>query len=485
MKTHLNTPQRYAKTFKFITKTSLKLIIQPTHKKQASWLVRDVMEMGPVYIKIGQIVSSRTDIFPDYLTIPLSELQNNVYSSSFVDVNSMFYSNFSKNIYDAFEEFDETPIASASIGQVHVAKLYGRKVAVKILKPNSIQEFESELDIILSILNIVKSITKNERMDDMINTFSELKDNIKKETNLQEEANNMIIFRKMLQNNEKVIVPRIYKPLCGKSVLTMEYVESSKISASATILNNSNDLAKELMYSFISTLVNYNYIHCDPHPGNIGITNTEKIVLYDYGMVKQFNISIKDYFKKILFAIFNRNTDELITFMLSSGILIASESNAKSYTELTTYEYVILQRLVDYIYKYLRNIDPKQFLSDLAEDKVIDVNNIPFTFSKEMVYLFKTFSTLEGVCKDINNDFNYFDLIEDIGYDFFDFDLIFDKITSDMNYLNFSRTDNDSQRKYESKLQLDKLNKKLERQNNRLYKVSFCIILLQVIIMIA
>ena len=270
-----------------------------------------------------------------------------------------------------------------------------------------------------------------------------------------------------------------------EKVLTMEYVESSKISASATIINNSNDLAKELMYSFISTLVNYNYIHCDPHPGNIGITNKGKIVLYDYGMVKQFDISIKDYFKKILFAILNRNTDGLITFMLSSGILIASESNAKSYTELTTYEYVILQKLVDYVYKYLRNIDPKQFLSDLAEDKIIDVNNIPFTFSREMVYLFKTFSTLEGVCKDINDDFNYFDLLEDIGYDFFDFDLIFDKITSDVNYLNLSRTNDESERKYESKLQLDKLNKKLEKQNNRLYKISFCIILLQIIIIIA
>lgn len=478
MKSQLNYPQRYARTIKFLVKTSVKLMIPKTNRRNESWLVRDVMDMGPVYIKIGQIVSSRTDIFPDYLTIQLSELQNNVYSSSFDDMNMLFYNNFSEHIYDVFDEFDTTPIASASIGQVHRAKLKGRTVAVKLIKPNIVEDFKTELQIILSMLRIVKHVTKNDRMDDILTTFTELDDNIKKETNLKDEMRNMIIFRKMLKNNSQIVVPRVYKPLCGEGVLTMEYVESTKITKNNI---NSSHLAKELMYSFISTLVNYNYIHCDPHPGNIGITKTNKIVLYDFGMVKKFDISIKDYFKKILFAILNRNTDELITFMLKSGILIASESNAKGYTELTTYEYVILKKLIDYIYKYLGNIDPKQFIANITEDKVIDVNNIPFTFSKEMIYLFKTFSTLEGVCKELNDGFNYFDLLEDVGYDFFDFDLIFDKITSDMTTLNLTRMDDDTERKYESKLQLDRLNKKFENQNNRMYKISFSIILLQLI----
>jgi ubiquinone biosynthesis protein len=478
MKYQLNSPQRYARTIYFIAKTSVKLMIPFKNRQKACWLVRDVMDMGPVYIKIGQIVSSRTDIFPDYLTIPLSELQNNVYSSNFDDIKTLFYNNFSEHIYDVFDEFDETPFASASIGQVHLAKLKGRTVAVKIIKPNILEDFKTELQIILSMLRIVKHITRNDRMDDMLTTFTELEDNISRETNLIDEMRNMIIFRKMFENNSQIVVPRVYRPLCGEGVLTMEYVESTKITGSSI---NSSDLAKELMYSFISTLVNYNYIHCDPHPGNIGITKKNKIVLYDFGMVKKFDISIKDYFKKILFAILNRNTDELITFMLKSGILIASESNAKGYTELTTYEYVILKKLIDYIYKYLGNIDPKQFVANISEDKIIDANNIPFTFSNEMVYLFKTFSTLEGVCKELNEDFNYLDLIEDVGYEFFDFDLIFDKITSDMTSLNLTRADIDSERKYESKLQLDRLNKRFENQNNRLYKISFSIIVLQLI----
>lgn len=482
MKTQIrNSSSRYARTLKFIGKTGTKLMLPSTTKKNASWLIQDVMDMGPVYIKIGQIVSSRTDIFPDYLTIPLSELQNNVYTSDFSEVNSMFYSNFNENIIDVFDEFDEIPIASASIGQVHLGKLNGRTVAVKIMKPNIIEEFETELRIILTILSLVKQVSGNDRIDDMLSTLTELEDNIKYETNFEDEMRNMMIFRKMFKDNSQIVVPRVYKPLCGKNVLTMEYVESSKISANEIY---SNHLAKELMYAFLSTLVNYNYIHCDPHPGNIGITKTNKIVLYDYGMVKKFDINIKDYFKKIIFAILNRNTDELITFMLKSGILIASESNAKEYRQLSAYEYMIIQRLIEYIYKYLGNIDPKQFIVDITNDNIIDVNDIPFVFSTEMVYLFKTFSTLEGVCKDLNNEFNYLDLMEDVGYEFFDFDIIFDKITSDINSLNFTRPDPDSDRKYETKLQLEQVNKKLEKQNNRFFKFAFMIIAAQLFIII-
>ena len=98
MKYQLNSPQRYARTIYFIAKTSVKLMIPFKNRQKACWLVRDVMDMGPVYIKIGQIVSSRTDIFPDYLTIPLSELQNNVYSSNFDDIKTLFYNNFSEHI---------------------------------------------------------------------------------------------------------------------------------------------------------------------------------------------------------------------------------------------------------------------------------------------------------------------------------------------------------------------------------------------------
>ena len=202
MKTQIrNSSSRYARTLKFIGKTGTKLMLPSTNKKNASWLIQDVMDMGPVYIKIGQIVSSRTDIFPDYLTIPLSELQNNVYTSDFSDVNSMFYSNFNKNIIDVFDEFDEIPIASASIGQVHLGKLNGRTVAVKIMKPNITEEFETELRIILTILSLVKQVSGNDRVDDMLSTFTELEDNIKYETNFEDEMRNMMIFRKMFKDN--------------------------------------------------------------------------------------------------------------------------------------------------------------------------------------------------------------------------------------------------------------------------------------------
>ena len=421
------------KSVKFIGRTIRTFNINKGNKKQnAKWLRQEISHMGPVYIKIGQLVSTRTDIFPEYITKELSNLQNNIQYMDFSEVHDIFKEEFEHPICHYFSSFEEVPIASASIGQVHIGTLkdVNVKIALKIQRKNIDEIFRYELTTIIVILMAIKSLTVNKKQfDDIILILNELLQNIRNETDFKKEKKGMLIFHSLFKDNSNIIVPRVYNKLCSEKVLAMEYIPSMKI---IDVVLDDQEIAHSLMSAFVLNVVNTGYIHCDPHPGNIGITKKNEIVLYDYGMYTKFKGSILDYFKKIFFALINKSTDELIDFMISSNLIIPTESNAKSIQNLTAYEYVVLERLLNYIYDYIYDLDPIALLDKLNNDEYIDLNDLPFTFDRQMVYLFKSFSTLEGVCKQIYPEFNYVDFMSEMIVDFIDTNMIIDKMVFDI-----------------------------------------------------
>jgi predicted unusual protein kinase regulating ubiquinone biosynthesis (AarF/ABC1/UbiB family) len=464
---------RYARTLGFIGRTSYKLISRRRDPNQdKSWLRDDLTRMGPVYIKLGQIISSRTDVFSSDVTNALSKMQDRVGYMDFEQVNYVFKSNFDKDIRDVFDQFAKTPIASASIGQVHRARIKNIELAVKVMKPNIKEDFVTELAILINLFRILQYVTKNRNFDDVLMTLNELYSNVKYETDFLQEMQNMMKFRDMLSDNKNFVIPRVHCKLCSKHILTMEYVPSTKITT-ATVGSQST-LAKDLMNAFVTLLTNENYLHCDPHPGNIGIDKMGRIVLYDYGMVKKFNIDIRMYFKEILFAILNRSTDELITFMLEKKILIAMESNGLSFNDLSPYEYAFIARFLNYVYRYLGELDPNKLAEDLMQDPLIDLNDFPFEFDSEMVYLIKTFSTLEGVCKQIDPSFNYLDMIEDIASDFVSMDFVFEKIVFDLKSMSSM---NEQKNDVNAQMRVERLNKSIQDQQTK-HSIASTVLLL-------
>ena len=465
----INNLKRYSKTFRFVGRVAKEIILSKNKVVSAKNIKNDIVKMGPVYVKIGQIVSTRTDLFPEYITDVFSDLQNEVEYMEYEDVENIFQSQFNQCIDDCFYDFSTQPIASASIGQVHIGTLKenNTKVAIKVLRKEINKTFKEELLVIINIFNAYNSVMKlNKNATDILTILRELYNNIENETNFEEELVNMMIFKKILDDNANIVVPRVYKPLSSKEILTMEYVPSVKIT---DIESNRNEfLATELMKSFVLMILNDGYIHCDPHPGNIGINKDGKIVLYDYGMVKKFDLNIKEYFRKIFFALMNQSSTELIEFMLSSGILIAKESNGTNISALTGYETILLERLLNYVYNYLNNLDIKILVKSINEDKYIDVNDIPFEFDTQLVYLFKSFSTLEGVCKQIYSDFNYIDFMSEVVIEFFDLNMLMDKMVYDIQSTTLQQKENNASNQSYTKMSIEKLNKQLESQNKNL-----------------
>lgn len=464
----INVLKQYSKTAGFVGRVVKEIIITKNKKQLARNIKNDIVKMGPVYVKVGQIVSTRTDVFPSYLTKVFSDLQNEVEYMDYNEVQSIFTSQFNKNIDECFLNFSEIPIASASIGQVHTGVLlkHKKKVAIKVLRKNIQKQFESELLVIIQILELYGYLNRNNKNStDVLSILRELYNNIENETHFDKELNNMIIFNRLLKDNDNIIVPRVYKPLSSSDILTMEYVPSKKITDIGTSSSNEK-LSTELMKSFVLMVLNDGYIHCDPHPGNIGLTESGKIVLYDYGMIKRFDLNIKEYFRKIFFALMNRSSIDLIDFMLTSKILIAKESGGTTLETLTGYETIFLERMLGYIYNYLNTLDIKFLMNSIRDDKYIDIDDVPFEFDSQLVYLFKSFSTLEGVCKEIYPDFNYIDFMSEVVMDFFDMDMIMDKMVFDIQTTRLSQKQIPNQNY--TKLSLEKLNKKFESQNKNL-----------------
>jgi len=466
----INNLKQYSNTIRFVGRVAKEIILSKNKVVSAKNIKNDIVKMGPVYVKIGQIVSTRTDLFPDYITDVFSDLQNEVEYMEYEDVEQIFHSQFNQPIDACFDDFSKHPIASASIGQVHLATLKenNTQVAIKVLRKEIDKTFKEELSVIINMFNAYNSVVKlNKNATDILAILKELYNNIEYETDFEKELENMMIFKKILDDNTSIVVPRVYKPLSSKKILTMEYVPSVKIT---DLKSNQNEvLATELMKSFVLMVLNDGYIHCDPHPGNIGINSDGKIVLYDFGMVKMFDLNIKEYFRKIFFALMNQSSTELIEFMLSNGILIAKESNGMNISTLTGYETILLERLLNYMYNYLNNLDIKILIKSINEDKYIDVNDIPFEFDTQLVYLFKSFSTLEGVCKEIYSDFNYIDFMSEVIIEFLDMNMLMDKMVYDIQSTTLQqKKENSVSNQNYTKMSIEKLNKQLESQNKNL-----------------
>ncbi|QOI90141.1 hypothetical protein QKU58_gp003 [Pyramimonas orientalis virus] len=470
----INNFKQYTKTIRFAGRVAKEVVFTKNKEALANNIKNDIVQMGPVYVKLGQIVSTRTDIFPDYLTNAFCDLQNDVPSMGYEEVHTIFKSQFDDDIENHFSYFSREPIAAASIGQVHVGRLKNKQktqVAVKILRNNIQSTFKSELLSIIDLLTMYGTLDKsNKNMTDLLTILHELYNNVDSETDFKQELEHMMKFKEMLQNNDNIVVPRVYKPLSSSEVLTMEYVQSLKITEIRS--TNNQELAVELMKSFVLMVLKDGYVHCDPHPGNIGINTEGKIVLYDFGLVKKFDINVRDYFRKIFMALMNRSSDELIEFMLSTKIIIAKESKGTNIEMLTGYETILLERMIVYVFNYMNTLDITELGKSINNDMYIDINDIPFEFDTQLVYLFKSFTTLEGVCKQLYQDFNYIDFVAEIVFEFVDMDMIMDKMVFDIqssrNNLGISSNQPPTSNQNYTKMSIEQLNKKVESQNKNL-----------------
>lgn len=385
-------PNQKVKTWKFAAKYLWKERFTEDKAELGRWTKGELLDLGPTFVKLGQIASTRGDLYPPEFTKELESLQDNVPPFDFNLVNDVVNK-------DIFKYFDEIPFKSASIGQVHKATLKnGKKVVVKLKRPDILETMKSDTNNVKKILDFIQSIG----IDTGSSSNFVLNDSIEYllgEADYRQEVENAIKFRRSLKGIDWIKVPYVYKKYCTDDMIVMEYVEADKITEIRNKKINRKKVCEALVNSYVIQTMDSGLFHGDPHPGNLAISKDGKLVFYDFGLLIELDDELKQGFSDLFGCIIKRDTKGIVQILIKLGVIVPTSSDVSD-----------IEVFFETILGYLETLDGGAIMNDeLAAELATEK---PFVVPTSFVYLAKSFSLIEGICLQLDPDFDYFTYLE-------------------------------------------------------------------------
>jgi len=395
---NLPTVGRYFKLGKkfFVKKTEKEAIKRLTLPQRARMACED---LGPTFVKLGQILSTRPDLIPHEFVEEFSKLQDKVPPFSFSEVKEIFKKELGKPIDELFIEFDERPVASASLSQVHKAKLpSGEAVAVKVQRPNIKERIKSDISILFDLVKLMEKRLINGHIYQPIEIVKVFSKTIKQELDFISEGRNIDKFRANFKNSETVHIPKVYWQLTTSKILTMEYIKGVKISDIANLYDPQYD--KKIISArgadmMLKQIFVDGFFHGDPHPGNIFVIENNVIVLLDFGMVGRVEEATMANMANLLIAAIETNTDKIIK-ALEEMEIINPEMDIK---ELK----IEIKNFLDKYYGVpLKQLKIGTIIEEILEIMIHHQIKMP----SDLTLLAKSLVTIEGVGRNLDPDFD-------------------------------------------------------------------------------
>lgn len=288
-------------------------------------LVEDLENMGPTYIKLGQLLSTRPDFLPERYLDALSDLQDKAEPIPYEKVKQIVESEINTSISNAFADFDEEPLASASIGQVHKATLRsGKEVAVKVQRPGIRDQFKNDLETLSEIADWSVKHTKTGQQYAIDELIQDLRRILTNELDYTKEAKNLSRLHYNLRSFQHLVIPLPVPDYSTSRVLTMEFIEGEKVielSPVKQIEIDATELADELIEAYLKQIMIDGFVHADPHPGNIHLTKDYKISMLDLGMVAKISPSNQEYLLKLMTTLSRDNGENVADILIEMGEL--------------------------------------------------------------------------------------------------------------------------------------------------------------------
>lgn len=384
---------RHARTVATLSALPFKSIVQRQSGAQiGGWLAQQLDHMGPTYVKIGQFISARKDIFGDEFSAPFSALRDRVRPMPPAVVRSILDCAVRPGV---IERVDEEPLAAASIGQVHRAVLKGgQQVVVKVRRPGVKSAIEEDIGFIRALLNVMSTLGLRRNVDKVLAGLQDFEAYLAQEVDFRREVSNMLRFHKVYVGDQTVRIPRVYASLCGEDVIVMERLDAMPLVPSDP--STRQDLARRLMDLFVRQLVNAGIVHGDPHPGNLGVDSQGRIIMYDFGNVVEVTLEERMRLKELICQLLLGNNPAVVQSLRRLGAKVTDASALD--------EYINLYR------DYMRTIDVSLLRESAARHD--PEATLPLELTDKMLRLIRVYGMLEGICKDISPDFNYFDLLD-------------------------------------------------------------------------
>lgn len=289
----------------------------------ATELAKDLEAMGPTFVKLGQLLSTRADLLPQPYLDALARLQDDVEPISFAEVEAVVTSELGVRLSKAFAEFDSRPIAAASLGQVHPGVMRdGRSVVIKVQRPNIREQIAKDFDALSEIAEFFDKHTETGKRYEFQRILAEFRKNLLRELDYRIEAHNLEAMGRNLKDIDLIVVPRPIEDYTTSRVLTMERIHGRKItelSPLARIELNGPMLAEQLFRAYLQQILVDGFFHADPHPGNVFLTDDKEIALIDLGMVGQILPEHQDNLLQLLLAISEGIGDKAAEFTRRLG----------------------------------------------------------------------------------------------------------------------------------------------------------------------
>ncbi|MDD5170763.1 MAG: AarF/ABC1/UbiB kinase family protein [Syntrophales bacterium] len=347
-------------------------------------------ELGPTFIKMGQILSTRPDLVPLDLVQELAKLQDNVPPFPFEQVRQIVEEELGLPIEDIYAEFNETPMAAASIGQVHRAKLLsGEDVAVKVQRPGIRKMIAEDLAILYHLATLLEHYIEELRLYRPTLIVEEFARTIRKEINFNVEASHTVRFARQFQGNTALYVPRIFRQASTDRLLTMEYVQGIKINEISLLDEQGYDrkvIASRGTDLIMEQVFIHGFFHADPHPGNVFILPGNVICYLDFGMMGRLDDKAKDLFTDMIIAYARRDPTAMTDAVLRLVVWLEEPDRRLLERDIATFMDL-------HLYKPLKELRVGEIVQDLLEL----ISRHQLCLPPDIFFMIKALTQLESI----------------------------------------------------------------------------------------
>ncbi|KAL3699463.1 hypothetical protein R1sor_017485 [Riccia sorocarpa] len=376
--------------------------LKARRRATASWVRECILQLGPTFIKLGQLFSTRSDLFPAEFVEELAKLQDRVPAFSPEKAIARIEKELGAPVDELFMQFERQPIAAASLGQVHRAVLYnGEKVVVKVQRPGLKELFDIDLDNLKLIAGYFqKSETLGGPTRDWLGIYEECKTILYEEIDYLNEGRNADRFRRDFRNVKWARIPKVYWDYASRTVLTLEYVPGIKINEVAKLDAGGFDrrrIARLAIEAYLIQILKTGFFHADPHPGNLAVDTDGSLIYYDFGMMGEIKSFTREKLLEMFYAVYEKDAQKVINALIDLGAL------------LPTGDLGPVRKTVKFFLENLMNQRPDEAatFSAIGEDLFAIAIDQPFRFPATFTFVLRAFSTLEGIGTILDPDLSF------------------------------------------------------------------------------